>query len=401
MERHGGERFIDHQELNPNSYSSNSCPWPSDDQRPNFSDNYHPHRRRHQFDQMNGELADFFGGQPTPFSGRKRGFPHPTPDHIDGGTPAKLYVAPVPRTATEEDIRPLFEEHGNIFEVVLPRDKRTGQQQGYCFVKYMTFEEAGRAIRALNSQFIFPGEQAPIKVRFADGERERPVAPPEKLYVGCLTKQASRKDIEEIFSPYGHIEDIYIVRDELKQSRGCAFVQFSHREMAMAAIKGLSGIFMMRGSDQPLIVRIADPKKPRIGEQRGNFAFGTPGFGPNFQEPVRPAPNPGDSTGGRVLPNVSYPPQHMSNNSQPQVVSNLANQEAAAPSVMQQVRSSQQQSPSQLSQVTLQQIQTPEQSSQSSQQAVSEMHKQLHLRQPLTQNIEQQQNSQVTWMEVL
>lgn len=79
---------------------------------------------------------------------------------------------------------------------------------------------------------------------------------------------------------------------------GCGFVQFSHRDMALAAIKGLNGIFTMsvkfiycfvcnsvfivflkdimlslsfffiQGSDQPLIVRIADPKKPRIGEQR-------------------------------------------------------------------------------------------------------------------------------------
>ncbi|KAG2309725.1 hypothetical protein Bca52824_029473 [Brassica carinata] len=36
--------------------------------------------------------------------------------------------------------------------------------------------------------------------------------------------------------------------------------------MALEAIKALNGLFTMRGSDQPLIVRFADPKKPRLGE---------------------------------------------------------------------------------------------------------------------------------------
>ena len=34
-------------------------------------------------------------------------------------------------------IRPLFEEHGNVLEVALIKDKRTGQQQGMC--KYYWF----------------------------------------------------------------------------------------------------------------------------------------------------------------------------------------------------------------------------------------------------------------------
>ncbi|KAK4848869.1 hypothetical protein QYF36_018187 [Acer negundo] len=340
MEWNRGESFPNHQELN-----RNSCSWSADS---------HNHRwGQHQYDQMSGEPTDFHYGQPLPFSGRKRGFHQPargaSSDHIDGGIPAKLFVAPVSRTATEEDIRPLFEQHGNIVEIILPRDKKTNQQLGYCFVKYTTFEEAGRAIRALHNQYTFPGEQSFIRVKYADGERERLVAPPQKLYVGCLSKQTTRKEIEEVFSPYGHVEDIYIMRDELRQSRGSGFVQFSCKDMAMAAIKGLNGTFMMRGCDQPLIVRIADPKKPRTGEPRGNHSFGNPSFGSNSQEPARLAPNLGDSIGG-CTSNASYPLPHISVNSQPQAVSHRTNQEAAAPGVTQQLHSSQLQSPSQLSQ---------------------------------------------------
>lgn len=60
--------------------------------------------------------------------GQKRG--RGSPDRGDGGNFAKLFIGSVPRTATEEDIRPLFEDHGNVIEVALIKDKRTGQQQG-------------------------------------------------------------------------------------------------------------------------------------------------------------------------------------------------------------------------------------------------------------------------------
>ncbi|KAJ6312312.1 hypothetical protein OIU77_013947 [Salix suchowensis] len=73
---------------------------------------------------------------PQNISGRKRGFHGSSPDRFDGSGGhsgfafAKLFVGSVPRTATEMDIRPLFEEHGNVIEVALIKDKRTGQQQG-------------------------------------------------------------------------------------------------------------------------------------------------------------------------------------------------------------------------------------------------------------------------------
>ena len=65
-------------------------------------------------------------------------------------------------------IRPLFEEHGNVIEVALIKDKRTGQPQGmyeFCFiVRYLLlylsyFRFAKRLIGAIlsssSSQFVF------------------------------------------------------------------------------------------------------------------------------------------------------------------------------------------------------------------------------------------------------
>nr|POE55935.1 isoform delta of flowering time control protein fca [Quercus suber] len=211
----------------------------------------------------------------------------------------------------------------------------------------------------------------------------------DKLYVGCLNKDASKMEVEEIFSAYGLIEDVYIVRDELKQSRGCGFVKFSHWEMALAAIKALNGTFKMRGCDQPLIVRFADPKKPKIGEPRGNHIFANTNFAPCSQEPFARnmvAPGLGNSMGGCILPNASYPLRANSTSSLPQSVSQMEKQEP----FVQQSFPPLQQLPSQLAQMPLQQTRTPQTSSQSSQLEGSEVQRQSHQ----TEKVEQQLSSQ-------
>ncbi|KAL8481318.1 hypothetical protein ACS0TY_027727 [Phlomoides rotata] len=229
---------------------------------------------------------------PPTLTGQKRGYPFPGRERSpgkEGASFAKLFVGSVPRTAIEDDIRPLFEKHGSVLEVALIKDKRTGQQQGCCFIKYASSDEADRAIAALHNQYTLPGAAGPIQVRYADGERERLGATEYKLFVGSLSKQATEKDVEEIFLPYGKVQDVYLMRDEMKQSRGCGFVKYYQRDMAQAAINSLNGIYTMRGCDQPLTVRFADPKRPRPGDSRGGLSLGGPGIGPRFAAPgIRP-----------------------------------------------------------------------------------------------------------------
>ncbi|CAN1270826.1 Flowering time control protein FCA [Linum perenne] len=225
-------------------------------------------------------------------------------DRFHGGSLAKLFVGSVPKTATEEDIRLAFEKEGNVIEVALVKDKNTGQQQSYCFVKYATSEEADRAIKALHNQHTLPGGNAPIRVKYADGERVRlgGAATDHKLYLFAINKQATEMEVEEIFAPYGRVEDVHLLRDEMKQSRGCGFVKYSHRDMALEAISALNGAYTMRGCNQPLIVRFADAKKPKAGDSSfprgGGPGFEGPGYGSRFQWPMqRSDHNYGESMG--------------------------------------------------------------------------------------------------------
>jgi len=47
----------------------------------------------------------------------------------------KLYVGNLPFTATESDVRALFEKHGEVSSVALINDRETGRPRGFGFVE--------------------------------------------------------------------------------------------------------------------------------------------------------------------------------------------------------------------------------------------------------------------------
>ncbi|KAL0457518.1 UNVERIFIED_CONTAM: Flowering time control protein FCA [Sesamum latifolium] len=112
-----------------------------------------------------------------------------------------------------------------------------------------------------------------------------------KLFVGSVPRTATEEDI---FSPYGRVEDVYLMRDEMKQSRGCGFVKYSQREMA-------------QGCDQPLTVRFADPKRPRPGESSRGVPLSVELVSALVFLPLGSAPDRGMPLSGPI-PSNSWPP---------------------------------------------------------------------------------------------
>jgi len=61
----------------------------------------------------------------------------------------KLYVGNLPFTATETEVREMFEAHGTVHSVALINDRETGRPRGFGFVEME--DDAGRtAMDALN-----------------------------------------------------------------------------------------------------------------------------------------------------------------------------------------------------------------------------------------------------------
>lgn len=62
-----------------------------------------------------------------------------------------IYVGNIPFSAEEQELKTLFEAHGDVASVKLIHDRETGRPRGFAFVE-MEDEEALAAIEALNGQ---------------------------------------------------------------------------------------------------------------------------------------------------------------------------------------------------------------------------------------------------------
>ncbi len=64
----------------------------------------------------------------------------------------KLYVGNLPFSATEDEIRALFEEFGGTVDLHIPLDRETGRPRGFAFVTLNSKEQGEAAIGSLDGQ---------------------------------------------------------------------------------------------------------------------------------------------------------------------------------------------------------------------------------------------------------
>jgi RNA recognition motif-containing protein len=64
----------------------------------------------------------------------------------------KMYVGNIPYNATEEDLRNLFSEYGEIESLKIIQDRDTGRSKGFGFIEMAEESSARKAIEELNGK---------------------------------------------------------------------------------------------------------------------------------------------------------------------------------------------------------------------------------------------------------
>lgn len=83
----------------------------------------------------------------------------------------KLYIGNLPYTTTEDDLKTLFAEYGNVLSATLITDRDSGRSKGFGFVELEDDAKATEAITALDKSAM--GDRT-IFVSVARPREERP-----------------------------------------------------------------------------------------------------------------------------------------------------------------------------------------------------------------------------------
>ena len=145
------------------------------------------------------------------------------------------YYFKLPKNTEEETLISYFQEFGEIVELTIIRDKVTGTHKGCAFLTYKQKESALNATETLNDKVVYPnGGVDRLQIRPADNfEKDY------KLFVGMLPKHADEIFLNKIFSVYGDIKEIHMIRNINGVSKMSAFVKYYNRESAIIAIQNL------------------------------------------------------------------------------------------------------------------------------------------------------------------
>lgn len=181
-------------------------------------------------------------------------------DNGGGGESVKLFVGQVPKNMTEEQLLAMFKSAAVVDEINIIKDKVTKASRGCCFLICPSRQEADKAVTACHNKRTLPGASSPLQVKYADGELERLE---HKLFIGMLPKNVTDDEVTTLFSKYGHVKDLQILRGSQQTSKGCAFLKYETKEQALAALEALNGKHKMEGSNVPLVVKWADTEKER------------------------------------------------------------------------------------------------------------------------------------------
>ncbi|XP_076389913.1 synaptotagmin binding cytoplasmic RNA interacting protein isoform X3 [Megachile rotundata] len=184
---------------------------------------------------------------------RKYGGPPPNWEGPTPGTGCEVFCGKIPKDMYEDELIPLFEKCGKIWDLRLMMDPMAGCNRGYAFITFTNREAAQQAVKELDNHEIKPGKNLKVNIS----------VPNLRLFVGNIPKSKGKEEILEEFGKLtaGLTEVIiYSSPDDKKKNRGFCFLEYeSHKAASLAKRRLSTGRIKVWGCD--IIVDWADPQE--------------------------------------------------------------------------------------------------------------------------------------------
>jgi len=187
----------------------------------------------------------------------------------------RVFVANLPTNISEEALKKLFEQFGEVSEVFL------GKGNSFAFVKMDTRANAESARAALDSKTY---EGKTLRVRLA--------AHAAALRVKNLSSTVTNELLEYAFARFGEIERAVVITDYRGRSTGEGIVEFARKASAQNALKRCTNeCFFITSMPKPVYVEPFEQKDDEEGFPEKHVNKHQPEFaaerevGPRFGEP--------------------------------------------------------------------------------------------------------------------
>ncbi|EOY26974.1 Poly(A) binding protein 6, putative isoform 3 [Theobroma cacao] len=154
---------------------------------------------------------------------------------------ANLFVKNLDPTVTSARLEGIFCRFGTILSCKVAEEN--GKSKGFGFVQFDSEESAKAAITALHGTML-EGKKLYVS-KFVKKSERTAAAEEEKftnLYVKNLVDGMTEDLLEEMFSRYGKVCSVVVMKDGKGSSRGFGFVNFQSPDDAKKALEAMNGV---------------------------------------------------------------------------------------------------------------------------------------------------------------
>ncbi|XP_047314598.1 polyadenylate-binding protein 2-like, partial [Impatiens glandulifera] len=150
-----------------------------------------------------------------------------------------IFIKNLDKSIDHKQLHDIFSSFGTILSCKVATDS-SGLSKGYGFVQFDGDEASQKAIAKLNGMLV---NDKPVFVGpfLRKQERDMAVYKFTNVFVKNLSESTSEEDLKKIFSEFGPVTSVVVMRDTDGGSKCFGFVNFENADAAAKSVESLNG----------------------------------------------------------------------------------------------------------------------------------------------------------------